>query len=73
MTGWTVAWLLWIGMFFAIEAPAILNKQKGDTLSEHVWKWFAIKNKGNGYRSRRLVLVTFLVWVSIHFVTGGWF
>lgn len=72
MDWWTVGWLVWIGMFFAIEVPAIRNKTVGDTLSEHVWKWFGIKDKPSGYKWRRLSLVTFLAWLVIHFLTGGW-
>lgn len=73
MSGWTVAWALWISAFFAIEIPAIANKKPGDTLSEHVWSWFAIKGKPTGWRARRLVLLAFLAWLSLHFLTGGAF
>ena len=69
---WTVGWLLWLAMFLAIEGAAIFNKEKGDTLSEHVWKWFAIRNKPSGYRLRRFVFLAFWAWLSIHFFTGGW-
>ena len=44
----------------------------GDTLSEHVWKWFAIKGKPTGYKMRRFVLLAFWAWLTIHFFTGGW-
>ena len=40
MTMWTLGWILWIAMFFAIEMPAVFNKEKDDTLSEHFQKWF---------------------------------
>ncbi|MBT8200506.1 MAG: hypothetical protein KJO36_08305 [Acidimicrobiia bacterium] len=71
MSPYTVAWLAWIGFFFAIEVPAILDRRPGGTLSEHVWDWFAIKSKPTGYRSRRFVLVAFLAWLVGHFLTGG--
>lgn len=70
--GWTVAWLLWIFMFFAIEMPAIWDKKPGNTLSEHVWKWFAITGKPKWWRIRRIGLASFLVWLVTHFITGGW-
>lgn len=39
-SGWTIAWLLWLGAFVAIEIPAAIWS-KGGTLSEHVWwRWF---------------------------------
>lgn len=72
MSGWTVAWLFWIAAFLAIEVPALFNKEPGDTLSEHIWKWFSVKDKSRGWQARRFVLVTFLAWITLHFATGGW-
>jgi hypothetical protein len=69
MSGWTAAWLGWLLMFLAIEAGALLNKQPGDTLSEHVWRWFSVKRKGKGWRWRRAALATFLAWLLLH-LTG---
>jgi hypothetical protein len=70
MSGWTVAWLLWGLMFTVIEAPAILNRTKGDTLSEHVWRWGAIKTKPKGWQLRRFGLLTSLTYMLVHFLTG---
>ncbi len=67
MDGYTVAWLLWIGMFFVIEVPALRNKQVGDTLTEHVRKWFSTKEKAKGWKARRGVLAAFLGWLTLHF------
>jgi hypothetical protein len=72
MSGWTVAWMFWIGFFFVIEGPAIANKQPGDTLSEHVWKWFAIRDKSPQWRVRRLALLSGIAWLATHFLSGGW-
>jgi hypothetical protein len=66
MSGWTTAWLLWIAMFFVIEMPAVFNKRPGDTLSEHIWAWFAIKDKPKGWRMRRLTLIAALAWLVLH-------
>jgi hypothetical protein len=71
MSGWTVAWLFWLLMFAAIELPALVNKRRGDTLSEHVWSWFAVRDKPKGWVFRRLILILFLGWLVAHFVTGG--
>lgn len=68
----TIAWIIWIGMFLAIEGQALLNDREGDTLSEHVWKWFAIKDKPRWYKLRRFALLAFLAWLTTHFLTGGW-
>ncbi len=72
MSWWTVGWLVWLGMFLAIEGAAIARRDKGDTLSEHVWKWFAIKDKPKGWKLRRLALLAFWAWLTVHFFTGGW-
>lgn len=71
MDGWTVAWLLWLGLFGAIEGAALVRKAKGDTLSEHVWKWFSIRGRSTGWQGRRAILVMFLAWLVGHFLTGG--
>ena len=68
--GWQTAWLLWLAMFGVIEGAAILRKEPGDTLSEHVWKWFSVKDKARGWRQRRSVLALFMVWLSAHLVLG---
>lgn len=38
--GWTIAWVVWLVAtivgFFAIEIPALLNPEGGDTLTEHI-------------------------------------
>jgi hypothetical protein len=72
---WTVLWLAWIAAFFAIEVPALLNRQDGDTLSEHVWSWFAVKDKSKKglVRARRFCLLAGLAWLCAHFLTGGRF
>jgi hypothetical protein len=70
VTGWTVAWLFWILMFFVIELPAIVNRTPGDTLSEHTRRWFATRTKPRAWRIRRLVLAFFLVWLGLHFFLG---
>ncbi|MEU9795053.1 hypothetical protein AB0E27_31460 [Streptomyces sparsogenes] len=76
MSGWTWAWLAWLGAFAAIEGPALLNKTKGDTLSEHVRVWFATARAGNDptgwVRMRRFALLAVMAWLSAHFLTPGW-
>lgn len=77
MSGWTWAWIAWLGAFAAIEGKALFNKEKGDTLSEHVWRWFStqkVDNDPTGWvRLRRFTLLAFMAWLSVHFLTGGAF
>lgn len=39
---WSWLWVGWLGAFAVIEGVALARDDRGDTLSEHVWKWFAI-------------------------------
>ncbi|MEX1655529.1 hypothetical protein ABZ960_20470 [Streptomyces pseudovenezuelae] len=77
MTVWSWLWVGWLGAFVAIEGKALFNKTKGDTLSEHVWKWFAtarVDHDPTGWvRLRRFTLLAFMAWLSVHFLTGGMF
>lgn len=73
----TLGWLGWFGYFFGQELPEVLNMERGDTLSEHVWKWFAVKHVPDDRRkfviARRLLLLASLAWLFAHFVSGGMF
>lgn len=73
MNIWTQLWLIWLVMFGVIEWAALANKKAGDTLSEHVWRWFSIGWVGKGWRLRRFSLLAFLAWLVAHFLTGGRF
>jgi hypothetical protein len=67
----TQLWLVWLMMAAAIEGVALFNKARGDTLSEHVWKWFSIRDKGRGWLIRRSALAAFMIWLTLHFLIGG--
>lgn len=78
MSGWTWAWIAWLAAFCGIEGKALFNKTEGDTLSEHVWKWFATTQGSTGkpsgwVRLRRFGLLAFMAWLTTHFLTGGRF
>jgi hypothetical protein len=67
-SGWTIAWVLWLLVFLAIEIPAALREAPGTvkTLSRHVWarwcpRWW-----------QRLLVVAFGVEVFVlHFADSG--
>jgi hypothetical protein len=73
MSGWTAAWTIWLLLFGAIEGPALARKAPGATLSEHLWAWFAVKDKAPQWRLRRFALAAGLAWLSLHLLTGGAF
>ena len=63
-SGWSLAWLGWLLAFLFVELPGAILPGKGETLSEHVWRWC----RGPW---RRLVLAAFLVALTCHFVFGA--
>jgi hypothetical protein len=72
---YTTAWLLWLLAFGVIEGKALANKEPGDTLSEHVWKWFMVRKQdqhaGQGWIVLlRTVLAAGLGLLTIHLTTG---
>jgi len=71
VSGWSWLWVFWIAMFFAIEMPAVLNRTKGDTLSEHIWAVFSVRDKAKWWRIRRAILALALVVLMYHFMAGG--
>lgn len=74
MSAWTVGWLLWLAWFLGLEGFALFNRQDGDTLSEHVWKWFRVQDpRPTGVTvALRGVLAVFLLWLAGHLVMGWW-
>ena len=76
MDAFTVGWLVWIVAFLALEGVA-LAKGHGATLSEHVWMWFGIGARPEApdawTRGRRIFLLGFMAWLTVHVLTGGSF
>jgi hypothetical protein len=74
---WTIGWFVWILYFAVLEGVALFRSKPGDTLSEHVWVWFGTQKADlsrpvTGWtRIRRVILGGFMLWLSIHFLTGG--
>lgn len=67
-TAWDVAWLAWILMFFVIEIPAVRNDEEGDTLSEHIARWFRVDTV-RGKSVWTAVWGAFGAWMSWHIVS----
>lgn len=78
MSNYTIAWIAWIVAFLVIEGTGIVRKDPGATLTEHVRDWFAVRDKQGRtpkltalVRVRRIALLGFMAWLSVHFLTGG--
>lgn len=63
--GWVALLLLGGGLEYA----AIRNPERGDTLSEHIWKLFAVKG-GKAEWLRRGILLAGLGWATVHLGFG---
>ncbi|MGC5319297.1 hypothetical protein ACPXB5_11220 [Micromonospora arida] len=76
---WWASWVVWFLYFAVVEGMALFNARAGDTLSEHIWAWFGTargewSRPVSGWtRLRRFVLLAFMAWLSVHFLTGGLF
>lgn len=74
MSNYTIAWIAWGIIFVITEGIALADRDRGDTLSEHVWKWFRVKGAmptKTGW-ALRAILAGFMIWLSGHFVFGIW-
>lgn len=70
MSAWTLAWLVWGAAFAVIETIAIRNDTDGDTLSEHLRRWFRTDTRPG----RTVWLVAsggFLAWFLVHVALEG--
>ena len=66
---YTALWIGWVLAFVLVETFALRNDMPGDTLSEHVTKWFSVRTK----LGRTVFLVTwsgFAVWFAVHILTS---
>lgn len=81
MNMFTIGWILWIGWFIIEEGWAIYTGNMKNTLSEHVFVWFGVKSPNSDVpikltpwvRVRRVILLAFMAWLTVHFLTGGEF
>lgn len=80
MSAFTWAWLAWGVAFCVVEGVAFVNSRAGDTLSEHVWAWLGVRTAKAAptvtprwtLRVARTAVLSFLLWLALHFATGGW-
>jgi hypothetical protein len=76
VNAYTIGWLAWLAWFAIEEGLALLRGTTADTLSGHVWHWFAVGGNTDptGWqRTRRFGLLAGLAWLSVHLLTGGMF
>lgn len=69
MSTWTWLWIGWIAAFVVIEAAAVFNDKKEDTLSEHLRRWFSV-NTRPGRTVFLIMFGAFVAWFGLHILTG---
>lgn len=72
MDTYTWLWIAWMAAFGVIEGSALINKKRGDTLSEHTWRWFHVKGDGKRWTAGRFALTAGLLWLTGHLAMGWW-
>lgn len=74
MSIWTGLWLMWGVAFLFIEGVALSNRQFGDTLSEHFWKWLKVGDMAPTWVVwvGRAGVLLFCAWLGLH-LSFGWF
>jgi hypothetical protein len=75
VSGWTLAWIFWIGFFLVVEGWALASKKAGSTLSEHVWRFtrpYGNKQVSAAAITARTLVGLLLVWLLGHFILGWW-
>lgn len=68
----TVLWITWILLFVVVEGVALVRKDKGDTLSEHVWKVLRVRDDRPTPMAvvGRILLGAGIIWLFVHLVFG---
>ena len=66
---YTLLWIGWILAFVIIEGVALHNDMPGDTLSEHIRKYFRVDVK-IGRTIFLIIWVGFAAWMVAHVLTG---
>ena len=72
---WELAWVVLLVLAGLLELAALIAKGNKDTLSYHMWKWFAVRFTNPDsklVKVRRLLLLLIMAWLTVHFLTGGW-
>ena len=64
---WRRIWLAWFAAFFAFEGWAVLNKTRGDTLSEHTRDYFRTKGRVGSFVFLG-AFGSFSAWFAAHIV-----
>ncbi|WNZ14964.1 hypothetical protein [Streptomyces sp. 11x1] len=64
-----IVWILWTCLFALFETWALINRRKGDTLSENTRKLFRIRTSKTGRAAFTVGWLGFSGWFLLHILT----
>lgn len=70
---YTKLWIIWILAFGVIEYQALQDKDRGDTLTEHIRKLIGTNTPGRNWENwvARIIFAGGILWSIPHFFTGS--
>ncbi len=74
MTFFDVFWSALVVLGLSVEAVALARPERGDTASEHVWRWLRVRDSRPTlpFVILRVLVAIACVWLSGHFAMGWW-
>lgn len=60
---YSILWLCWAGMFFALELTALFSSHSDLTLSDYVWR---LEEVSTGWTFLRYVVAVMSFWLFLH-------
>lgn len=73
-TVFTAIWITLGAIGGITEIIALLRKARGDTLSEHIWAWWHVRDPRPTplVVVGRIILLTIMIWLTGHLAFGWW-
>jgi hypothetical protein len=72
MTFFDVFWTAFVVLGLSVELVALVSPERGDTASEHVWKWLRVRDARPTapFIVLRVLTAIACVWLAPHFSMG---
>jgi hypothetical protein len=64
---YTIGWVIWVGWFVILEGASLIDKDPGDTFTEHLRRWGNLRGMDRWVKIRRAALALGIVWLLGHF------
>ena len=72
MTFFDIFWSAFVVLGMSVEVVALASPARGDTASEHVWKWLRVRDARPTvpFVALRVLVAIACAWLSFHFSMG---